>query len=84
MGKEISVYNLADGIADEQYLEYVKSIRGPFLESLPSVRKFEIVRTKGAVMGDIYRHVYSAGLHDTARRFAPLNRLPPMLLAERT
>jgi hypothetical protein len=36
------------------------------------------------VTGDIYRHVYSAELHETARRFAPLNRLPLILLAERT
>jgi hypothetical protein len=30
MGKEISIYNLADGVTDEQYLEYVKNIKGPF------------------------------------------------------
>jgi hypothetical protein len=52
MGKEISVYNLADGVTDEQYQKYVKDIKGPFLESLPSVRKFELVRTKGAVTGE--------------------------------
>ena len=47
MGKEISIYNLGDGVTDEQYREYVKNIKGPFLESLPSVRKFELVRKKG-------------------------------------
>jgi hypothetical protein len=52
MGKEISVYNLADGVTDEQYREYVKNIKGPFLESLPSVSKFELVRIKGAVTGE--------------------------------
>ena len=36
------------------------------------------------VTGDIYRHVCSAELHETAQQFAPLNRLPPILLAERT
>jgi hypothetical protein len=51
MGKEISIYNLADGVTDEQYQKYVKNIKGPFLESLPSVRKFELVRIKGAVTG---------------------------------
>ena len=52
MGKEISVYNLADSVTDEQYREYVTNIKGPFLESLPSVRKFELVRIKGAVTGE--------------------------------
>lgn len=52
MGKEISIYNLADGVTDEQYREYVKNIKGPFLESLPSVSKFELVRIKGAVTGE--------------------------------
>ena len=54
MGKEISVYNLADadGVTDEHYWEYVKNIKGPFLESLPSVRKFELVRIEGAVTGE--------------------------------
>jgi len=51
-GKEISIYNLADGVTDEQYREYVKNIKGPFLESLPSVSKFELVRIKGAVTGE--------------------------------
>jgi hypothetical protein len=52
MGKEISIYNLADGVTDEQYLEYVRNIKGPFLESLPSASKFELVRIKGAVTGE--------------------------------
>ena len=52
MAKEISVYNLADGVTDDQYLKYVKDTKGPFLESLPSVRNFELVRIKGAVKGE--------------------------------
>jgi hypothetical protein len=52
MGKEISIYSLAHGVTDEQYREYVKNIKGPFLESLPSVRKFELVRIKGVVTGE--------------------------------
>jgi hypothetical protein len=31
MGKEISIYNLTDGVTDEQYREYIKNIKGPFL-----------------------------------------------------
>jgi len=51
MGKEISIYNLADGVTDGQYRDYVKNTKGPFLESLPSVSRFELVRIKGAVTG---------------------------------
>ena len=39
-------------MTDEQYREYVKNIKGPFLESLPSVGKFELVKIKGAVTGE--------------------------------
>ena len=39
-------------MTDEQYREYVKNIKGPFLESLPSVPKFELVKIKGAVTGE--------------------------------
>jgi len=52
MGKEISVYSLADGVTDEQYQKYIRDVKGPFLESLPSVRKFELVRIKGAATGE--------------------------------
>ena len=52
MGKEISIYNLADGVTDEQYLEYVRNSKAPFLESLSSTSKFELVRIKGAVTGE--------------------------------
>jgi len=52
MPKEISFYNLADDVTDEQYQEYVKKFKGPLLESMPSVTKFELVRIKGAVVGE--------------------------------
>jgi len=51
-GKGNFFYNLADGVTDEQYREYVKNIKGHFLESLPSVSKLELVRIKGAVTGE--------------------------------
>ena len=52
MPKEISFYNLSDNVTDEQYQEYVKKFKGPLLESMPSVTKFELVRIKGAVVGE--------------------------------
>jgi hypothetical protein len=51
MAKEIILYNLADHVTDEQYLDFVTKEKGPTLESLPSVRKYELVRIKGAVNG---------------------------------
>jgi hypothetical protein len=63
MGKEISIYNLAEGVSDEQYQEYVKKVKGPFLESLPSVTKFELVRVKGAVAGEGVPYTYVGILH---------------------
>ncbi len=58
MGKEIILYNLADNVTDEQYKDYVTKEKGPLLESLPSVKKFELVKIKGAVTGEMpYKYV---------------------------
>jgi hypothetical protein len=51
MAKEIILYNLAEHVTDEQYLAFVTNEKGPILESLPSVRKYELVRIKGALTG---------------------------------
>src|SRR4030042_1602419 len=53
MAKEIILYNLADNVTDEQYLDFVKKEKGPTLESLPSVKKYELVRIKGAKTGEV-------------------------------
>ena len=53
MGKEIILYNLADSVTDEQYKDFVTKEKGPTLESLPSVNKFELVRINGAETGEI-------------------------------
>ncbi len=58
MGKEIILYNLADSVTDEQYQDFVTKEKGPILESLPSVKKYELVRIKGAETGEIpYNYV---------------------------
>ncbi len=94
MGKEISIYNLADDVTDEQYLEYVKKVKGPFLESLPSVTKFELVRIKGAVVGGESPYTYVGILHSnnldefykkgtTTRKFQDfLKEVMPMIKQE--
>lgn len=53
MAKEIILYNLADNVTDEQYKDFVKREKGPTLSSLPSVKKYELVRIKGAKTGEV-------------------------------
>ena len=53
MGKEIILYNLADNVTDEQYRDFVKKEKGPTIDSLPSVKKYELVRIKGAATGEV-------------------------------
>jgi hypothetical protein len=58
MAKEIILYNLADNVTDEEYQDFVTNEKGPLLESLPSVKKFELVRITGAATGEIpYKYI---------------------------
>ena len=58
MAKEIILYNLADNVTDEQYKNFVTKEKGPLLESLSSVKKFELVKVTGAATGEIpYKYV---------------------------
>ncbi|MFP4641243.1 MAG: hypothetical protein ACLFPU_03550 [Dehalococcoidia bacterium] len=58
MAKEIILYNLAPGVTDEEYKEYVTNEKGPLLESLPSVKKFEMVKIGGSMSGEVpYKYV---------------------------
>jgi hypothetical protein len=75
MPKEIILYNLAEGVTDEAYREYVEKEKGPFLESLPSVEKFELVNISHSAAGEIPYH-YVGILHvknmaDFQQRDAP-------------
>ncbi len=53
MAKEIILYNLAPNVTDEEYKEYVTKEKGPLLESLSSVKKFELVKITQAATGEI-------------------------------
>jgi len=53
MAKEIILYNLADNVTDEQFKDYVTSEKGALIESFPSVKKYELVRIKGAATGEV-------------------------------
>ena len=58
MAKEIILYNLADNITYDEYKDYVTEEKGPLLESLSSVKKFELVKVTGAATGEIlYKYV---------------------------
>lgn len=58
MAKEIILYNLKDSVTDEQYAEYCKTKKGPFLRSLPSCKKFSLVKIVRSQKGVIpYKYV---------------------------
>jgi hypothetical protein len=58
MAKQIILYNLAPHVTDEQYKEYVVKEKGPLLDSLSSVKKFELVKITGSMKGEIpYKYV---------------------------
>jgi hypothetical protein len=58
MGNEIALYNLAEDVTDKQYQDYVHKEKGPLLESMPTVTKYELVRITAASTGKIpYNYV---------------------------
>lgn len=50
---EIILYNLAPDVTDEQFKDYVDTEKGPFIDSLPSVDKYELVRIDQSRTGTI-------------------------------
>ena len=44
MAKQIILYSLAPHVTHEQYREYVEKEKGPLLESLSTVKKFELIK----------------------------------------
>lgn len=58
MAREIILYNLVPEITDEEYAEYVKSFKGPFIESQPGAKKFTLVKITDSAKGVIpYKYV---------------------------
>jgi uncharacterized protein (TIGR02118 family) len=53
MAKRIILYNLADNVTDEEFKEYVISDKGPLIDSLPSVKKYELVKITASASGEI-------------------------------
>ena len=58
MAKRIILYNLAEHVTDEAFKDYVVNEKGPLIESLPSVKKYELVHITAAMGGAIpYKYV---------------------------
>jgi hypothetical protein len=58
MAKEIILYNLAPHVTDEQFKEYVDTEKGPYIDSLPSVERYELIRITDSRSGVIpFRYV---------------------------
>jgi len=53
MAKEIILYNLADHVSDEEFKEYAVNEKGPLIESLPSVKKYTLVKITASPTGKI-------------------------------
>ncbi len=75
MAKQIILYNLAENVTDEEYKDYVINEKGPLLESLPSIKKFEMVKITGSATGEIpYKYVgivHLTSLNDFYQKDAP-------------
>jgi hypothetical protein len=75
MAKQIILYNLAPHVTDEEYKEYVVNEKGPLLDSLSAVKKFELVKITGAMAGEIpYKYVgimHITDMDEFAKKDAP-------------
>lgn len=69
MTKRIILYNLAEGVTDEAFKEYVTTDKGPLISGLPGVKKYELVKISGASAGSI-PYKYCGILHlDSVEEF---------------
>jgi hypothetical protein len=58
MAKRIIMYNLAENVTEEAFQKYVTSEKGPLITSLPSVKKYELVKVTSGPGGKIpYQYV---------------------------
>lgn len=58
MAIEIILYNLAPHVSDEEFKEYVDTEKGPYIDGLPSVEKYELVKITESRSGAIpFRYV---------------------------
>lgn len=83
MAKRIILYNLADNVTDEEFKDYVTKEKGALIESLPSVKKYELVRIMGAAAGEIpYKYVgivHVTSLDEFEEKAAPMQKYQDFL-----
>ena len=83
MSKQIILYNLAANVTDDEYKDYVTADKGPLLDSLQSVKKFELVKITGSLTGEIpYKYVgimHLTSLDDFMQKDAPSQKFQDFL-----
>jgi hypothetical protein len=58
MDEQVILYNLADNVTDEEYNDYVIKEKGPLIESLSTVEKYELFKITESETGEIpYKYV---------------------------
>jgi len=62
MAKRIILYKLADNVPDEEFKEYVVNEKGPLIDALPSVKKYELVKIRSSMTGET-PHKYAGIIH---------------------
>ncbi len=65
MAKRIILYNLAENMTDDKFKEYVVKEKGPLINSLPAVKKYELVKIAAATAPEI-PYKYAGIVHMTS------------------
>jgi hypothetical protein len=52
MAKEIILYNLRDGVKEEDYVKWCEDYKGPLLVGLPGSKTYTLVKMMGGIQGD--------------------------------
>jgi len=83
MAKQVILYNLAADVTEDQYEDYITNEKGPLLDSLESVKKYESVKVTGSLSGDIpYQYVgimHLTSLDDFNEKDAPTPKFQEFL-----
>jgi hypothetical protein len=83
MEKQIILYNLKAPCTNEKYETYVTNEKGPLLESLSTVKKYELIRITQAESGTIPYHylgiVNVSSLSQFAQNDAPTQKFQDFL-----
>jgi hypothetical protein len=83
MAKRIILYNLADNVTDEAFKEYVTTDKGPLIDSLPAVKKYELVKITGSMSGEIpYKYcgiVHVTSVEEFNEKAAPTQKYQDFL-----